>query len=133
MKAAVLSIALAACGANQAAAPPPVSNRVIVVPPDAVARAAPTGGAAALDKLQQLADAMCRCPDRDCAERLVDEMARWADEVASSGEGGPKVTGAQDEQARVATERMSRCMAEVYRRPAAHGAPAAPAAPPATP
>ena len=115
MKAAVWLLALAACGAGQPAAPP-VSNRAAAaVPADAAVDVALTGGAAAIAKLQQLADDMCKCPDRDCAEQVVDEMSRWAQELASN-DAAPKVNVAQDEQARAATDRLSKCMVQVYQR-----------------
>jgi hypothetical protein len=120
MKAAVLSIALAACGAGQPAAPP-VSNRTAAVPADAAVDVALMGGAAAIAKLQQLADDMCKCPDRDCAEQVVDEMSRWAQDLASH-DAAPKVNMAQDEQARAATDRMSKCMIQVYQRRSGSGA-----------
>ena len=120
----MLSVALAACGASQPLAPP-VSNRAAVVPVDAAADAAPdvalTGAAAAIAKLQQLADDMCRCPDRDCADQVVDEMAHWAQELAQAGEATPRVNSAEDTQARAATERMAGCMSQIYRRHAGSG------------
>ena len=126
MRAAVLSIALAACWASQPG-PPPVSNHVAVASAsasasaEAPADAAPAGGAAAIAKLEQFADDMCKCPDRDCADHVVDEMAQWAQDLARGGEATPKVNSAEDEQARAATGRMSRCMSDVYRRRAGPG------------
>jgi hypothetical protein len=114
MKVAVWMIALAACRANQPS--PPVSNRVAGPAVEAPADAALSGGAAALAKLEQFADDMCKCPDRDCADHVVDAMTQWAEDLARGGDATPKVNSAEDEQARVATDRMSRCMADVYRR-----------------
>lgn len=120
MRAAVLSIALAACRASQPA-PPPVSNHVSAPAAEAPADAAPTGGASTIAKLEQFADDMCKCPDRDCAEHVVDTMTQWAEDLARAGEATPKVNSAEDEQARAATGRMSRCMSDVYRRRAGSG------------
>ena len=69
----------------------------------------------------QFADAMCTCPDRDCADHVVDAMTQWAEDLARGGEASPKVNSAEDEQARTATERMSKCMSDVYRRHAGSG------------
>jgi hypothetical protein len=115
MKAAALSIALVACGAGQPASPPPLSNHASGPVVDAAVDA-PTGAAATLAKLGQLADAMCRCPDRDCADQVIDEMTRWAEELASAGEATPKVSSEQGAQAKAAADRISKCMADVYRR-----------------
>lgn len=121
MRAAVLSIALAACRASQPA-PPPVSNHVSAPVADAPADAALTGGAAAIAKLEQFADDMCKCPDRDCADHVLDAMTQWAEDLARDGEATPKVNSAEDEQAHAATDRVSRCMSDVYRRRAGSGA-----------
>lgn len=113
MKAAALSIALVACGAGQA---PPLSNQA-AGPVAADTRVEPaTGGAAVLARLEQLADQMCRCPDRDCADQVIDAMTRWADELASIGAATPKVTSAQSARVEAVTGRITRCMSDVYRR-----------------
>lgn len=142
MKAAVLSIVLAAC--HPAPAPPPVSNHAPAValapaaepsaeqgagsaesPPDAGPGAGLDAGSAAdtVARLEQFADAMCQCADRDCAERVVDDMSRWAQDLAASGQAMPKVTGAEDARARAATQRMTQCMTTVYKRRAGSAAP----------
>lgn len=128
MKAAVLSIAMAACRASQPA-PPPVTHRVPVThhapapPVDAAVDAAPMGGAAVIAKLEQFADAMCGCPDRDCADHVVEDMTEWAQDLAQAGEASPRVNSAEDGQARAAADRVSRCMSEVYRKRAGSGSP----------
>jgi len=119
MKVAVWSIALAACRASQPA--PPVSNHMLAPSAEAPIDAAPRGGAAAIAKLEQFADDMCKCPDRDCADHVIDAMTQWAEDLARDGEATPKVNSAEDEQARAATDRMSRCMSDVYRRRAGSG------------
>src|SRR3954468_2173649 len=82
MRAAGLAIALAACGASPA--PLPVvavaPSPVVVVPPvDAAVDAGPTGTAAALVKLTELTEAMCRCGDSACASRLAEAFRTWGD------------------------------------------------------
>ena len=78
--------------------------------------ATPTGVAATLARLEQLADQMCHCLDRDCADQVVDEMTQWSQELASAGEATLQVNDEQSAQARMAKDRMSKCMADVYRR-----------------
>lgn len=113
MKAAALWIALVACGA---APQPPLSNRASAPPVDAGADAAPGGVAATLARLRQLSDEMCRCGDRDCAERVVDEMMSWAQELAIEDAANPRVNIAEDAEAHAATDRISRCMSAAYAR-----------------
>jgi hypothetical protein len=112
MKAAVLSIALVACAARPAE---PLSNRVRPVAAEP-APAPPPGIAATLARLDQFSHEMCSCPDRDCVERVVDDMSRWVHELASAGEANPHVNVLQDARAKAAAERVSRCMAVVYAR-----------------
>jgi hypothetical protein len=121
MRAAVLSIALAACRASQPSSPP-VSNRATAAPVDAAVDVALGGGAAAITRLERFAEDMCRCPDRDCADRVVDEMTQWAQDLAQGGAASPKVSSAEDQQARAAADRVSRCMSDVYRRQAGSAA-----------
>ena len=83
-------------------------------PVDAGAEAEPAGAAATLARLRQLSDEMCRCPDRDCADRVVDEMMSWAQELAARNEASPRVNSAEGAEAQAATERMSRCMSAAY-------------------
>ena len=122
MKAAALSIALIACAASQ---PQPLSNRA----PEPAAQAQPQGGpptavAATLARLERFSDEMCGCRDRDCADRVVDDMMRWSHDLASAGEANPHVNGVQGARAKAAADRVSRCMATVYaRRASADAAP----------
>jgi hypothetical protein len=113
MRAAVLSIALAACGASQ---PAPLSNRT-TAPPQAAIEAGPaTGGAATVTRLQEFSSAMCACQDRDCVERVVDDLARWAQDLAGAGEANPTVSRVEDARAKAAADQLTRCMSAVYAR-----------------
>jgi len=116
MRAAALSIALAAC----AASPAPLSNHApepaAPVPAQAEARRDPPGVAGTLARLERFSDEMCGCPDRDCADRVVDDMMRWSHDLTSAGEGSPLVSGVQGARAKAAADRVSRCMAVVYAR-----------------
>jgi hypothetical protein len=124
MKAAALSIALVACAASQ---PVPLSNHATepAAPPPAQPQRDPSSGVAAtLARLERFSDEMCGCRDRDCADRVVDDMMRWSHDLTSAGEGSPLVNGVQGARARAAADRVSHCMAVVYARRA--GASAAP-------
>jgi hypothetical protein len=113
MKAAALSIALVACAASQ----PPLSNHATEPPPEAEAPRDPSQRVAAtLARLERFSDEMCGCRDRDCADRVVDDMMRWSHELTSAGEGRPLVSGVQGARAKAAADRVSRCMAVVYAR-----------------
>jgi len=120
----MLSIALVACGAHS---PAPLSNRATVRSAETAAGAPPpatAGVAATLARLEQFSDDMCGCPDRDCADRVVDDMARWAQDLASAGAATPRVNVAEDARAKAAADRVSRCMSAVYaRRTGARAAP----------
>lgn len=123
MKAAALSIALVACAASPPPAAP-LSNRVGPPPAASPGQPAPaTGAAATIARLEQFGAEMCGCADRHCVDRVVDEMMRWAEELASAGAAHPRVDVLQDARAKQATERVSRCMAEVYARRASANAP----------
>ena len=131
MKAAALWIALVGCGGGPAV---PLSNRA-AEPAGAVAggsgSAEPvvTGVAATLAKLEKFSDDMCGCANRDCADRVVDDMSRWAQELASAGAANPRVNFAEDARAKAATDRISRCMVAVYARRGTGAAAAQPGAP----
>jgi len=131
MRAAALSIALAACAASQpplsnhATAPVALSSRATEPPPPAPAQRDPASTvAAALARLERFSDEMCGCPDRDCADRVVDDMMHWSHDLTSAGEGSPLVNGVQGARAKAAADRVSHCMAVVYaQRPASSAAP----------
>lgn len=132
MRAAALSIALVACAASQPplsnhAPEPPLSNHVAEPEPPAQAeppRDPSRAVAATLARLERFSDEMCGCPDRDCVDRVVDDMMRWSHDLTSAGEGSPLVNGVQGARAKAAADRVSRCMAVVYaQRPASSAAP----------
>jgi hypothetical protein len=112
MRALLLSIALVACGESQ---PAPLSNRA-TAPLAAVAHEPATGAAATVEKLREFSSAMCACQDRDCVDRVVDDMTQWAQELARAGEANPTVSRIEDARAKAAAEQMTRCMSAVYAR-----------------
>jgi hypothetical protein len=125
MKAAALSIALAACAASQ---PPPLSNHAPPAPPQVQAQGQGQGEpataiAVTLARLERFSDEMCGCRDRDCADRVVDDMMRWSHDLTTAGKGSPLVNSVQGSRAKAAADRVSRCMAVVYARRPASAAP----------
>lgn len=116
MKSALLAIALVACAAR-APEPEPLSNHARPAAPEPAPgeRQAP-GVAATLARLERFSDEMCGCPDRDCVDRVVDDMSRWVHDLASAGEASPRVDVLQSARAQAAAHRVSRCMAVVYSR-----------------
>lgn len=114
MKAAALTIALVACAAR---APEPLSNRTLPAAAQPAPDAPPAPGVGAtLARLERFSDEMCGCPDRDCADRVVDDMSRWVHDLASAGAANPHVDVLQSARAQAAAHRVSRCMAVVYAR-----------------
>jgi hypothetical protein len=75
-----------------------------------------TGSAAVVARVEQLADEMCKCPDSDCVDRVMDHMELWAHGQVLAGEGAPTLTMAQMTQVMDAKDRLSGCMASAYRR-----------------
>jgi hypothetical protein len=121
MKAALVAFVLAACGGSQQSPPPPVSNSVPAPPPDAAIDAPPTGIAAAFAKLNEFSDAMCKCQDRACADRITQEMTAWGQEMARSAERPERVSDEDSKRLADITERMTQCMSAIYTKAAGSG------------
>jgi hypothetical protein len=120
MRVVCLAIALAACGA---APPPPVIATPVSVPvppappADAAVDAAPTGIAAALATLTELTEAMCRCGDSACANRLAEDMRTWGQALNRPDDEQPPT---EDEQQQLAalSSRLATCMTAAMTSPA---------------
>jgi hypothetical protein len=115
MRALCFAIALAACGATP---PPPVIATPVPAPlppppppPDAAVDAAPTAVEAALAKLTELTEAMCRCTDSECANRLAEDVQSWHDTLAITDE-------AEQAQRVELSERLAGCMTAAMTSPA---------------
>jgi hypothetical protein len=143
MRAASWAIALAACGASPttppvvAVAPAPA---VVVVPSDqpaspfggAAARrqapvvdaavdAGPVGVAAALAKLTELTEAMCRCGNSACASRLAEDFRTWGQGLGQTmGHSEDHVAPDEAQQQELAelSQRLTVCMTDAMTRPA---------------
>jgi hypothetical protein len=82
MKLAAAVMVLVACGGKESPPPAqPVSNTVPV--PDAGPIDAPMDEAsAAIAKMTEFRDDMCKCADTACADRVQEEMTKWATTMA---------------------------------------------------
>ena len=72
---------LVACGGNSPP-PPPVQN---AAPADPVATPPPppkTETETAMAKMESFATQMCTCTDKACADRVQEDMTKWAVEMA---------------------------------------------------
>jgi hypothetical protein len=123
MKAFLLVVLVAAaCGGSPppptAPAPTPVSNTA--PPPAAPAEAAPAPGSAneAIAAMTRFKDELCKCTDTACAQRVSDEMTKWAQDMTKSHPEPPKMS---DEDVKTATalgEAMGTCMQRAMGAPA---------------
>lgn len=124
MKAVLLVVlaAAAACGGSPppppAPAPTPVSNTA--PPPPAPADAAPAPGSAndALAAMTRFKDELCKCTDTPCAQRVSDEMTRWAQDMAKSQAQPPKMSDDDLKAATALGEAMGTCMQRAMSAPA---------------
>lgn len=93
-------------------------------------RPAPERGliAEAIAKLGELADDMCACSDRTCADAVSQEMTRWSSEMQMKMKGGDEKLEPTEEETQEAMkvgERLSKCMMTAM----GHGASSPPAPP----
>jgi hypothetical protein len=68
----------------------------------------------AVAKMGQFADAMCKCKDRACADKVQEELMRWATEMARTADG--KDEAPDPDLAKQASEIMTRyteCMTKI--------------------
>jgi hypothetical protein len=65
-------------------------------------------------KMQQLADDMCQCRDRQCTERVVDEMMKWSQDQARSVK-PPRLSEQDMRRAEKIGLRMGECMGRAIR------------------
>src|SRR5262245_51297811 len=101
-------IALALVGAcwRSAPPPPPIENK----PP--VARAHPDARPARevdvyIDRMEAFADQFCGCRDPACAQRIADDLTKWAQEIAKDQ---PKFDDSDQKRMMEISQRMGECM-----------------------
>lgn len=107
---------LIGCGSSAPPPAPPVAN---TPPPPPPADAAPSSarGDAAIAKLNEFADAMCRCTTKACAQKTSDDMARWGQELAKTTSSDEQMTEAQTQQATAIGQRMGECVQKAMNGP----------------
>jgi len=107
---------LVACGGGQqAASPTPVANTAPTPAPvpEAKVAAAPTGMAGVLAKLDQFADAICKCTDKACIDQQTQELTKWGQEISKEDHSADKPTDQEAARAAATSQRMSDCMVKV--------------------
>jgi hypothetical protein len=114
MKTVLFAIALAACGGSQPQPSPPPATAT--APGDAAVDASRADPAASLAKMSQFSDEMCKCVDRECAERVTEAMTRWAQEMVTRH--SDEVTMSDSDTRRMAqiSERIATCVTDAMMR-----------------
>lgn len=70
-----------------------------------------TAMADAIAKLGELADEMCACTDKACADAVTAEITRWSTEMAGAyRDEADKPSEDEVKEAMVVSERLSKCM-----------------------
>ena len=110
----LLVIAVLGCGGKQAAAPQPISNAAsepAEPPPPPKTRED-----IAIEKMGEFRDAMCKCGagDKDCAQKVSDEMTKWAEAQPRSEEPEPMKRMSDAEQI---GKEMGECMMKAMMPP----------------
>jgi hypothetical protein len=110
MKLVLFALVLAACGGSHPPpSPPPAAAPAEQPPGDAAVDASRADTAAALVKMSQFADDMCRCADHECTERVTEAMTRWAQEMLTKYTEEVSMSEADTRRMAEITERMGTC------------------------
>ena len=95
------------------------------------------GGGDSVAKMTEFKDAMCKCADKACADKVSADMTKWGQEnMPKEGAEVPKMSEEDMKKSAAVTKEMGECMTKLLTPamaapPAAPADPAAPAAPPA--
>jgi hypothetical protein len=68
------------------------------------------GAAAAMAKMTELKDEMCKCKDAKCAQDVSDKMTKWGQEQSKTQKDPPKMSDADQKKAAAIGEEMGKCM-----------------------
>ena len=69
-----------------------------------------SSAAAAMAKMAEFKDEMCKCKDAKCAQDVSDKMTKWSQEQTKAGQATPKMTDADQKKAADLGEEMGKCM-----------------------
>lgn len=67
-------------------------------------------------RMQEFVDDMCKCDDKRCAERVSEDMTKWARDKASSKYDRDKTSEADTKKMAALSEELSRCMVKAMTR-----------------
>src|SRR5215212_8622079 len=73
-------------------------------------KAGDSGAGAALAKMTELKDEMCKCKDAKCAQDVSDKMAKWGQEQSKNQTQPPKMSDADQKKATAIGEELGKCM-----------------------
>ncbi|HEY5949652.1 MAG TPA: hypothetical protein VIV40_29360 [Kofleriaceae bacterium] len=65
---------------------------------------------AALAKMTEFKDEMCKCKDAKCAQDVSDKMSKWTQEQSKNGATPPKLSDNDQKQAAALGEELGKCM-----------------------
>ena len=68
------------------------------------------GAAAAMAKMTEFKDEMCKCKDAKCAQDVSDKMTKWGEEQSKTQKQPPKMNEADEKKASAIGEEMGKCM-----------------------
>jgi hypothetical protein len=115
----VLLLSLCACGGSQQPPPsPPIANHAPASsspPPAPPQPGSPWQGITA--KFGDFTHQMCACRDSACAQKVSDDMVKWASELARQNERTRAETPEQQKQLAALAEEMTKCMSAAMTAP----------------
>ena len=68
------------------------------------------GAGAAMAKMTEFKDEMCKCKDAKCAQEVSDKMTKWSQEQSKNQKEPPKMSEEDTKKAAAIGEEMGKCM-----------------------
>jgi len=108
--AALVSLAIVACW--RSSPPPPASPPVAEQSTARPQRVAPPMRNVDImfEAMERFTDDMCRCQDAPCAQRVSEDLTRWAQDQAKTEAEQPQMTEEDQKRAMDIGQRMGTCM-----------------------
>src|SRR5215204_4177823 len=69
-----------------------------------------TSATAAMAKMSEFKDEMCKCKDAKCAQDVSDKMTKWSQEQSKNQKEPPKMSEEDQKKAAAIGEEMGKCM-----------------------